>query len=286
MTTLDTIHLKDLRYFSHVGVFPEEKADGQYFVLDIDLFFSAPLKAVDSDLLEDSVSYADVYDLVEKLVTGARYDLIERLAGAVADLVLDRFSCSAVRVTVKKPEAPIDGEFAYMGITITRHKKQEVEGKTVYIGLGGNLGEREATLRQALIDLERHAHVEVTAVSSLYETKAWGVTDQPDFLNAVAKLSTSLDPFALLHVLQTIETRHGRVRDLRWGARTLDLDILEIEETTIESPTLDVPHPRITERAFVMIPLAEVKGETVGSDPEVRLYKKDWYCPSHKLKVE
>ena len=286
MKTLDTIHLKDLRFFSHVGVFPEEKADGQYFNLDIDLFFAEPLKAVDSDLLEESVSYADVYDLVEALVSGARYDLIERLAGAVADLLLDHFTCSAVRVTVKKPEAPIDGEFAYMGVTIMRERKPVFEGKTVYLGLGGNLGEREATLRQALIDLDRHAKVEVEAVSSLYETKAWGVTDQPDFLNAVAKISTSLDPFALLKVLQTIEKRHGRVREVRWGARTLDLDILEIEETTIASPTLEVPHPRIKERAFVMIPLAEVKGEPVGSDPEVRFYKKDWYCPSQERKVE
>lgn len=282
----DTIHLKDVRLFSHVGVFPEEKENGQYFVFDIDLLFDEPILGVESDLLTDSVSYADVYDTLKDIVEAAHFDLIERLAGVIADELLENYPCSKVRVTVKKPDAPIDGQFAYMGVTIFREKEKPSEGAIAYIGVGANLGDRENTLIAALDGLNRHRSVDLVAVSSLYETSPWGVTDQPDFLNAVAKIRTSLDPFALLRLLQAIEQRHGRVRIRHWGERTLDLDILELEDVKIDSATLTVPHPRIKERPFVLIPLAEVKGEETGLDPSVKRIKDHWYCSGRVDKVE
>jgi 2-amino-4-hydroxy-6-hydroxymethyldihydropteridine diphosphokinase len=127
-----------------------------------------------------------------------------------------------------------------------------------YIGLGANLGDREATIRRALELLEATG-VEVVAVSSLRETDPVGYEDQPRFLNGAAALRTELDPRALLEVLQGVELRLGRDRSgPRYGPRTIDLDLLLYDGETIDEPDLRVPHPRLHERGFVLEPLAEL----------------------------
>ena len=282
---MDTIILKGLRFFSHVGVFPEEKAEGQPFILDLSCRFDKPIAAVDSDRLTESVSYADIYEAVKAVVEPARFDLIEHLAGQVADTVLTQFPIDCVLVTVKKPQAPIDGEFDYMGVQIERSRIMHTSPKEMHtyccdLSLGSNLGDREAYLIAGLSDLSDHSSIVLKSVSSLYETKPWGVTDQQNFLNAVARIETTMNPFELLHVLQAVELKHGRERDVRWGARTLDLDILAIENVTIASPELTVPHPLIQDRPFVFIPLAEVNGDVVPADETVIRRKTAWYCPS------
>jgi 2-amino-4-hydroxy-6-hydroxymethyldihydropteridine diphosphokinase len=97
-------------------------------------------------------------------------------------------------------------------------------------------------------------------VSRRYRTPAWGVTDQPDFINAVAELATTLAPLALLDVLQATERAHGRdrAREQRWGPRTLDLDLLAMEGEVLDTPALQLPHPRAVERAFVLVPWSEI----------------------------
>lgn len=127
-----------------------------------------------------------------------------------------------------------------------------------YIGLGGNLGDPAAQLRAALAALADLPHSRLVAVSSLYCSRAIGPGEQPDYLNAAARLDTALDPEALLDALQAIEQVHGRERLVRWGARTLDLDLLLYGDQQIESARLSVPHPRLVERNFVLQPLAEI----------------------------
>ena len=129
----------------------------------------------------------------------------------------------------------------------------------VAIGLGSNVGDRAAHLQYALDELARRGAVRWTAVSAWYETDPVGpVADQPPFLNGAATGETFLTPQALLSVCNEIEAERGRVREVRWGPRTLDLDILLWDDETIDTPTLTVPHPELARRAFVLMPLAEI----------------------------
>jgi len=135
-----------------------------------------------------------------------------------------------------------------------------------FVGLGSNLGERETTLWKALEGLGATEGIEVVAVSSFRETDPVGVVDQPRFVNGAAALETSLRPRELLERLLDVERSLGRDRAVeeRWGPRTLDLDLLLYGGESIDEPGLEVPHPRLAERAFVLEPLLEL-------DPDLRL---------------
>lgn len=132
-----------------------------------------------------------------------------------------------------------------------------------YVGLGANLGPREVTLLRAVDLLAEDDRVEVLAVSTLRETDPVGVVDQPRFLNGAARIETSLEPRALLELLLRIERALGRVREERWGPRTVDLDLLVYGDRTVDEPGLRVPHPRLHERTFALEPLAELDPELV-----------------------
>ncbi|MFO1434775.1 MAG: 2-amino-4-hydroxy-6-hydroxymethyldihydropteridine diphosphokinase [Candidatus Competibacteraceae bacterium] len=129
---------------------------------------------------------------------------------------------------------------------------------TAYIGIGSNLADPVAQVRQAVLALERLPQTHVIACSPLYCSKPWGMPGQPDYINAVAALETTLPALELLTQLQVLETVHGRVRTVRWGPRTLDLDILLYGELQLDEPRLIVPHPRLRERAFVLYPLRDL----------------------------
>lgn len=131
-------------------------------------------------------------------------------------------------------------------------------GNTVYLSLGGNLGDPAAAMAEALRMLDADAEIAVTAVSSLYRTPPWGKLDQPDFLNVAAGLSTTLEPRALLDRCLDVEHRLKRVREERWGPRLIDIDVLTYGDRVIHEAGLEVPHPRMLERAFVLAPLAEI----------------------------
>ena len=133
-------------------------------------------------------------------------------------------------------------------------------GATVYLGLGTNLGDRLANLRLALARLQTLARLE--AVSSLYETEPQGLSDQPLFFNAVCRLITGLEPQAFLRFLKNLEREIGRrPGGRRWGPRPIDLDILLYDDRVVNAPELKIPHPRLAERAFVLVPLCELAPE-------------------------
>ncbi|RIK83691.1 MAG: 2-amino-4-hydroxy-6-hydroxymethyldihydropteridine diphosphokinase [Hyphomicrobiales bacterium] len=132
-----------------------------------------------------------------------------------------------------------------------------------FLGLGGNIGDPAAAMAAALRALDAHDAVSVAAVSSLYRTPPWGVTDQPDFLNAVAAVDTALTARHLLDLCLDVERGLKRIRAQRWGPRIIDIDILLFGNERIEEAGLQVPHPRMGERAFVLAPLAEIAPEVV-----------------------
>jgi 2-amino-4-hydroxy-6-hydroxymethyldihydropteridine diphosphokinase len=145
-------------------------------------------------------------------------------------------------------------------MTEKRAFKPTKESTTAYIGLGANLGEREATLKRAVDAIDALPSTRVSMISRFRETAPVGVEDQPDFLNAVARVETALGPRDLLEALLEIERKLGRDRTAaeRWGPRTIDLDLLLYGAASIAEPGLEVPHPRLMERAFVTEPLREV----------------------------
>ncbi|MDX1399455.1 MAG: 2-amino-4-hydroxy-6-hydroxymethyldihydropteridine diphosphokinase [Oceanospirillum sp.] len=129
---------------------------------------------------------------------------------------------------------------------------------TAYIGLGSNLEDPVQQLKTALKELNELADTRLIIASSLYSSKPVGPQDQPDFVNAVAMLETSLEPLELLDQLQALEQSHRRVRERHWGPRTLDLDLLLYDDSIIDHPRLIVPHAHMHERGFVLLPLAEI----------------------------
>src|ERR1700750_885335 len=130
----------------------------------------------------------------------------------------------------------------------------------VLIALGGNVGDVRATFKKAIANICGMTQAALLARSSDYITPPWGEEDQPPFINACIEIETSLDPHALLFSLHKVEKRFGRDRDneTRWGPRTLDLDLIAYDDISIQKPELTLPHPRLFERAFVLVPLAEI----------------------------
>ncbi|MDI5933289.1 2-amino-4-hydroxy-6-hydroxymethyldihydropteridine diphosphokinase [Halomonas kalidii] len=133
-----------------------------------------------------------------------------------------------------------------------------MNGHHAWIGLGSNLDDPRLQVERALAALDRLPLTRCVAASRLYASRPVGPQDQPDFINAVALLETRLSPLALLDQLQALEQRHRRVRQRRWGPRTLDLDLLLFDDRRLALPRLTVPHPEMAQRAFVMVPLAEL----------------------------
>ena len=141
-----------------------------------------------------------------------------------------------------------------------------------YLALGGNVGDVEQAFRTSLAALRANAHVSVLKESAIYRTPPWGKTDQPDFLNMAAEIETDLSAHDLLDLCLTIERASGRVREERWGPRTIDLDIIAYDDQMIADERLTVPHPHAHERAFVLAPMADLAPDLMIAGKSVR----DW----------
>lgn len=154
-----------------------------------------------------------------------------------------------------------------------------------YLGLGSNIGDRESQLQQGIEIIDAFEGIEVTQISPIYETDPVGYENQPQFLNLCIEIETNLDPEVLLSCCLETEQRLHRVREVRWGPRTLDVDILLYGDEIIELDNLSIPHPRMTERSFVLIPLNDIASsklepqskqkieEIVTADDSVKKYK-------------
>lgn len=250
----DRIVLTGLRAKGFHGVFDFEKQHGQEFVVDVVLFGDLQAAGA-SDDLGDTVSYAAVADVAIAVLTGPSCDLIEAVATRIADGCLALAGVQQVSVTVHKPSAPIPHTFADVSVQIERRRPA-----AFVVALGSNLGDRAATLAAATDELAAVPGVTLRGASAAVETDPVGGPEQADYLNAVDVGVTSLPPAELLAALHRIEARHGRVRAVRWGERTLDLDLIQYgtpgaaDEARCDDEALQLPHPRAHERAFVLVP--------------------------------
>ena len=259
----DHIVLQGISARGFHGVLDLEKAEGQDFVVDVRLEVDLR-RAGRSDLLEHTVNYAQVAADVVALITGPSMDLIETLAEGIAAAALQRPLVQAVEVTVHKPQAPVGVPFGDVLVVVERCRDVPV-----VIALGANLGAVQATLAAAVRQLGDLDGLAITAVSDLFETDPVGGPEQPAYLNAVVLGRTRLAAFALLTELHGIEADHGRVRETRWGARSLDCDLIQYgdpeqdSDVVSDDPELRLPHPRAHQRAFVLAPWSAVDPQAV-----------------------
>ena len=249
---MDRIEIRGLEVFAHHGVYEEEQRLGQRFIVDAVL--KLDLSAAGSgDELADTIDYGSVARQITALLQRENYQLIERAATVTAEELLNMDEqVREVTIRLAKPWAPIGLPLQSVAVEITRGWHD------VFLSAGSNLGDREEYLDGALDALGRNPKIRVLEVSDWVETKPWGYTDQPDFLNGCIRLQTICPPAELLAVLQQIENEAGRERTVHWGPRTLDLDILFYDDLVMGTKELVLPHPEIERRLFVLEPLAQI----------------------------
>jgi dihydroneopterin aldolase/2-amino-4-hydroxy-6-hydroxymethyldihydropteridine diphosphokinase len=265
---LDQIRLIGVTARGRHGVFPQERRDGQDFTVDVVLHVDTT-KAAATDDVADTVHYGELAVRIADVIRGEPVDLIETLATRIAGSCLaspDSAGVLAVDVVVHKPQAPITEPFTDVVVAIRRDRSELLPGPadplaqrpgqpvTAVLALGTNLGDREATLRAALAGLSDVPDLRVDAVSPVVETDPVGGPEQPDFLNAVVLVTTGLSARELLAVGQSLEAEQGRERNVRWGPRTLDVDVIRYGDLLSTDPVLELPHPRAGQRPFVLVP--------------------------------
>lgn len=249
---MDQIRIENLELYANHGVLKEETALGQKFIVSLRLFCDTA-KAGKSDCLADSVNYSEAAHFAEQYLKEHTFQLLEAAAEHLAEAVLLEFNLiEQLEITLKKPWAPVHLPMDTVSVQIIRG------WHTAYIALGSNLGDKEQYFREALRLLSEEKKIRVENVSSFIVTKPMGEVAQDDYLNGAAGIKTLLSPEELLDCLNRIEDQLGRVRTVRWGPRTMDLDLLCYEDQVIRSPRLTLPHYGIQDRDFVLRPMEEI----------------------------
>lgn len=249
---MDKIIIENLELIAEHGVFKEEKFLGQKFIISVEMTTDTR-EAGKTGNLNASTHYGFVADDIEKIFTGESFDLIETCAEKIAEMILTKYPLiSEIKVTVKKPWAPIRKHFDFVAVEITR------KWHTVYLSLGTNMGDKKKNLLEAIGKIGKLENTKVTSQSTILETEPFGYTEQDMFLNACIEIKTLFTPQELLEKLLNIELEMGRVRTIKWGPRIIDIDILFFDDEIIQDKNLAVPHPWISERMFVLEPLCEI----------------------------
>lgn len=254
---MDKIIIKNLEIIAEHGVFKEEKFLGQKFIISVEMFTDTR-EAGKTGNLDKSIHYGFAADEIEKLFISKSFDLIETCAEKIAEMLLLKYPLiKEVKVTVKKPWAPIRKHFDFVAVEITR------KWHTAYLSLGTNMGDKKKNLLEAIERISQLENTIVTAQSTILETEPFGYKEQDMFLNACVEIKTLMTARELLEKLLNIESEMGRVRTIKWGPRLIDIDILLFDNEIIEEKDLAVPHPWMCERMFVLEPLSEIAPNVV-----------------------
>ena len=249
---LDEIIIRDMEFFGYHGVLEEEKGLGQKFLISVNIMLDAS-KAIKEDKCEYTVDYGMVCKRISEIVSKERYDLIEALAGRIAEVIILEFApVKNVIVEVKKPWAPVKVSLDTASVRIERGWHD------IYIGIGSNMGDSLQNINEAIDMISSDKKNSNIKVSDMIKTKPYGVKEQDDFINCAAYFKTIMQPKELLYFLQDIEKKLKRERIVRWGPRTIDLDILFYDDNTYQDDELIIPHPEINKRDFVLQPLCNI----------------------------
>ncbi len=299
------IFVKNLKLYGYHGVRELEKNDGQYFLFSIEVLIE------DSDYsgrdkLENTLSYSDVIREVKRINKTEKYDLLETFSQVLANRIMELSGLvRKVNIRIEKPSPPIDEKLDTVGVEYVLDKDGSRPVKTgklkpgntkksktgdsniVYLSLGSNMGNRKINLKKALKLLKGNPGIDIENISSLYETEPMYVEDQKSFYNIVvrASIESTMGPFELLGSIKAIEYGLGRRKvGARYGPRLIDIDILYFGDEVIKSEILEIPHPKIIERKFVLLPLSEIAPDIKVGRSDIKKYIKKTHLPE-KVKV-
>lgn len=249
---MDKIYINNLVVFANHGVYPEEKKLGQKFILSA-VLYTDTRAAGRSDNLQETINYGEVSVFIKRFIEENTFDLLEAVVENLAEqMLLSIPNLFKVRLKINKPWAPIGLPLDSVAIEIER------EWHKAFVAIGSNMGDKKGYLDFAVNSISKIKGCVVEKVSSFIVTKPYGYTEQEDFLNGCLKIRTLLTPFELLEALQEIEKEAKRERNIHWGPRTLDLDIILYDDLILDSENLKIPHIEMHKRDFVLKPMAEL----------------------------
>ena len=249
---MDCIKITQLEVFAYHGCEEHEKINGQKFYVDANLYTDIRISGV-SDDLNETMNYATVCEFISKFMTDNRFDLIEAVAEQTSRALLRAFPrLKAIDFTIYKPDAPIGLPFGNVSVSIQR------KWNKVILSIGSNIGDKEEYLNQAVDHLYDDENCRVNVVSNYFETDPYGPVEQDKFLNGCIEIETLYSPKELLKKVNEIEAEAGRKREVHWGPRTLDIDIIFYGDEIIDEIDLKIPHVEMHKRLFVLEPLKQI----------------------------
>ena len=248
----DEIRIEGLEVYAHHGVYPEETKNGQYFYVNAILYTNVR-QAGGEDSLERTINYGTGCRFITDWMQENTCLLLEAVAERLSQaLLLEYGPLAALELEIQKPHAPISLPFGNVSVKVRRGWHR------AYIAVGSNLGNRKTHILSGIQALKVHPLIKLKKVSKMIVTEPYGGVEQEDFLNGALEIETLLEPEELLEALHQVENAEGRERIVRWGPRTLDLDILFYDRLCYESETLVIPHVDLENRVFVLKPMSEI----------------------------
>lgn len=249
---MDKIEIRDLEIFANHGVFPEETALGQKFVVSA-VMYTETRPAGLTDDLSASINYGEVSHMITDFLQKNTYKLLEAAVENLAEtLLLSLPLLKKITLRIEKPWAPVGLPLKTVAVEITRG------WHTAYIAFGSNMGDKKKYLDNAIQGLRDMKEIVVEKVSEYLVTEPYGDVEQDEFLNGALRVRTLLSPEELLDRLHVLEQAADRKRIIHWGPRTLDLDILFYDQEIIDMPDLHIPHIDLHNRDFVLVPMNQI----------------------------
>lgn len=249
---MEQILVQGLQVFGYHGVYEQEKEEGQTFLVNcvMDTSFAS---AIHSDDVGETVDYGTVCLFIKKYFEEKAYDLLEKVADELATSIMYAFpGIEKIQIQITKPNAPIPMEFKSVGVRV------EKKWHKVALAIGSNMGDKEKYLTDAMETLIANPDIRNVIVSDYIETEPYGYVEQDKFLNGAVTLETLLSAEDLLIFLHEIEAKAERKREIHWGPRTLDLDILLYDDVCMHTKELTIPHIDMCNRMFVLEPLMQI----------------------------